>query len=267
MMAAYVKFAMASGARVVPLIWGEPEQTTMDKLSLLNGVLFPGGGGDYVEYGRSILNKLMEYNDNGLVYPAIGICLGFENMAIWAADKDRDILEPYNAHHISLPIYFTDEPANSWVFGPLGDRAYDFENNNQTLNSHSWGVDPNSFNSDAGLGSFYKLTSISYEPDIPYAPFTATMEAYDYPFFASQFHPEKTFTMFNDDSGINHSWESIEDNRYFADHFMSYARQNTHYAGDFATVQGMIVQNCRRVVTDTYYGEVYAFSSTLGCIP
>ena len=209
MMAAYVKFAMASGARVVPLIWGEPEQTTMDKLALLNGVLFPGGGGDYIEYGRSILNRLIEYNDNGLVYPAIGICLGFENMAIWAADLDRDILEPYNAHAISLPIYFTDDPANSWVFGPMGDRAYDFENNNQTLNSHSWGVDPNAFNFDAGLGSFYKLTSISYEPDIPYAPFTASMEAYDYPFFATQFHPEKTFTMFNDDSGINHSWESI----------------------------------------------------------
>lgn len=48
---------------------------------------------------------------------------------------------------------------------------------------------------------------------------------------------------------------------------MTFARQNTNYAGDFATVQGMIVQNCRMVVTDTYYGEVYAFSSTQGCIP
>ena len=60
------------------------------------------------------------------------------------------------------------------------------------------------------------------------------MEAFDYPFQATQFHPEKTMTMFGDDSGINHSWESITMNRYFSDHFMSYARQNTNSFGNFA---------------------------------
>jgi gamma-glutamyl hydrolase len=65
MMAAYVKFMEAAGARVVPLIWNEPEDVTMEKLSKLNGVLFPGGAGDYVEYGRNIINQLMEYNDAG----------------------------------------------------------------------------------------------------------------------------------------------------------------------------------------------------------
>lgn len=62
-MAAYVKFLEASGARVVPLILGEPEEITMEKLSKLNGVLFPGGDGDYTDYGLEIINKLMEYND------------------------------------------------------------------------------------------------------------------------------------------------------------------------------------------------------------
>ena len=106
MMAAYVKFMEAAGARVVPLIWNEPEDVTMDKLSKLNGVLFPGGAGDYVEYGRNIINQLMEYNDAGQMYPGWGTCLGFENMLIWASDRGHDILESYNAHAISLTLDF-----------------------------------------------------------------------------------------------------------------------------------------------------------------
>ncbi len=51
MMAAYVKFMESAGARVVPLVLGESEEITMDKISKLDGVLFPGGGGDYVDYG------------------------------------------------------------------------------------------------------------------------------------------------------------------------------------------------------------------------
>ena len=65
LMAAYVKFVEAAGARVVPLIWGEPEEVTIDKLSKLNGVLFPGGDNDYDAFGRMIIAKLIEYNDNG----------------------------------------------------------------------------------------------------------------------------------------------------------------------------------------------------------
>jgi gamma-glutamyl hydrolase len=63
MMAAYVKFMEAAGARVVPLVLGESEEITMDKISKLDGVLFPGGGGDYVDYGGKIIQKIMEYND------------------------------------------------------------------------------------------------------------------------------------------------------------------------------------------------------------
>ena len=46
----------AAGARVVPLIWNEPDEILMEKLSMINGVLFPGGDGNYLEYGRKIMN-------------------------------------------------------------------------------------------------------------------------------------------------------------------------------------------------------------------
>jgi gamma-glutamyl hydrolase len=104
MMAAYVKFMEAAGARVVPLVLGESEEITMDKISKLDGVLFPGGGGDYVDYGGKIIQKIMEYNDEGHYYPAWGTCLGFQAMQIWASSVGRDVLGSFNAHAISLPL-------------------------------------------------------------------------------------------------------------------------------------------------------------------
>ena len=46
-MCAYVRYIQASGARVVPLIEGESEEILLHKLNHINGVLFPGGDGDY----------------------------------------------------------------------------------------------------------------------------------------------------------------------------------------------------------------------------
>lgn len=103
------------------------------------------------------------------------------------------------------------------------------------MNSHSYGVNPTKFTTDAGLARNYKLTSISYEPSGYKRPFAATVEGIDYPYFATAFHPEKVLGVFNDDVGINHSWESIQLNRYFADKFITLARQNSNTFGDFST--------------------------------
>ena len=125
-MAAYVKFMEAAGARVVPLVWNEPEEVTMDKLSKLDGVLFPGGANSYVEWGRKVIDKIMEYNDDGHFYPAWGTCLGYEALMVWASSAGDDILEEYEAHAISLPIEFTAKPENTKMFADLGLQAYKF---------------------------------------------------------------------------------------------------------------------------------------------
>jgi len=215
-LAAYVKFMEAAGARVIPLIVNEPEEVMMEKLSKINGVLFPGGANDYVSYGRKIINHLKEVNDAGQFYPAWGTCLGFENLLIWASDRGTDILESYNAHAISLTLDFVVDPETTRMFGPLGSDAYTYTTTPMTLNSHSYGVNPDSFTTDKALSEFYRLTSVSYEPSTG-KPFGTSIEAYDYPFYGTQFHPEKVLDLFTDNSGINHSWESIHYNRYFAD--------------------------------------------------
>lgn len=48
-------------------------------------------------------------------------------------------------------------------------------------------------------------------------------------------------------------------NRYFADKFVSLARQNPNTFGDFETTQKYIVANYDLIVTDGWAGEVYVF--------
>jgi len=126
-MAAYVKFMEAAGARVVPLILGETEEVTLEKISKLDGVLFPGGDGDYIEMGGKIIRKIMEYNDDGHFYPVWGTCLGFQSMMIWASSVGRDVLEPYSAHAISETLQFVVDPRSTKMFEDLGDEAFKFE--------------------------------------------------------------------------------------------------------------------------------------------
>ncbi len=57
-MKSYVDWIEAQGARVVPLIVDEPRQVTVDKLRRMNGVLFPGGDGNYSSYGRFVFDTI-----------------------------------------------------------------------------------------------------------------------------------------------------------------------------------------------------------------
>lgn len=84
-MSSNVEFLQSAGARVVPLIRDDPEEVTLEKLSKLDGVLYPGGDGNYTNFGRFVFEKVLEYNDNGVYYPILGICMGYENITVYAA--------------------------------------------------------------------------------------------------------------------------------------------------------------------------------------
>lgn len=76
---AYVKFVEHSGARVIPIIYKHHSindaKAIMEKI---NGVIFPGGSGDdeYEVWEKEIFLKALALNDEGKVFPVMGICLG-----------------------------------------------------------------------------------------------------------------------------------------------------------------------------------------------
>jgi gamma-glutamyl hydrolase len=147
-MSSYVKYMEAQGARVVPVVWGEPEDVTKDKLKHLDGILFPGGNGDNVDIGRLVFDELKKYNDAGHFYPAWGTCLGYENMIAYTSDVGFDSWGIFDLHHVSLPLKFLKKPMETKMYRGLGPYAYEFEKKNMTYNSHRYGISPETFETD-----------------------------------------------------------------------------------------------------------------------
>ena len=83
-----------SGARVIPIVDSEPDEDTLAKLDKIDGVLFPGGsGGDlYENKAHLVFEKAIEKNDNGEFFPLLGICMGFEFLAMFSSDAGHDVL-------------------------------------------------------------------------------------------------------------------------------------------------------------------------------
>jgi len=51
-MSSNVELLQSAGARVVPLIRDDPWEVTLEKLGKINGVLYPGGDGNYSVFGK-----------------------------------------------------------------------------------------------------------------------------------------------------------------------------------------------------------------------
>ena len=127
-----------------------------------------------------------------------------------------------------------------------------------TYNNREWGITLQTFQDDKGLSSMFTPTSTTTDPETG-DTVVASMESPDYPFFGTQFHPEKALEMYNTGS-IDHSWKSVQYNRYFADRFMEYARQNKNKCGmKWEDCQYLIIDNYPVYVTEDYHGNVYAF--------
>ncbi|XP_024045489.1 gamma-glutamyl hydrolase 2 isoform X2 [Citrus clementina] len=119
--ASYVKFVESAGARVIPLIYNEPEEILFGKLKLVNGVLLTGGWakkGLYFQIVEKIFKKILEKNDAGEYFPLYAICLGFELISM-IISKDRNILERFNGADQASTLKFIK---NSKIEGTVFQR-------------------------------------------------------------------------------------------------------------------------------------------------
>ena len=80
-----------------------------------------------------------------------------------------------------------------------------------------------------------------------------------YPFYGTQFHPEKAARIFSDQQAVNHSWVSVQLNNHFADFFVKECRKCPHTFGSYSKTQSSIIQNHKLLVTDQWFDSVYLF--------
>jgi len=234
--ASYVKFIEGAGARVVPIPFDLPKKDLESLALQLNGVLFPGGG---VDLNQSPYQRVMEFFLNysmssGVYFPVWATCLGFEGVAIAVAGQYSILHSGFNSWNVSMPLEFYPNAdtvrRESRLFGktsmPSEEMFQSFQREALTLNNHHAGVRVSDWLANQNLQKVFRVLSIN--KDRAGQSFVSTIEAYNYPIYASQWHPEKVSYEWWSEEDINHSYTSLLANQHMANFFVNECRRNNN---------------------------------------
>jgi len=235
-MASYVKFVESAGARVVPIIWRDSDEKILNLVPKLNGALFPGGAtalknedGSLTEHARKIeivLNKIKELNDQGIYYPILSICMGFQEISQSEAPyKDTVELYKFDANDVANNITLRYSIVDSKLFNQMPQHLINaLQNENITYNHHHDGIYPSIWDKYPALGGGYHLLGTSYdEKGVEYVAF---IENKKYPIWGLQFHPEKNIFTWKTDMKVPHSQVAIEFSQFLANFFVKESKKN-----------------------------------------
>lgn len=151
-------------------------------------------------------------NDGGEVFPLFGICLGFETLHIILANRTReDLLVPATGQEsVGNTLELTPDADASllfrrWTAAQLADVADPALA--PTFNAHEWAVPLTAYDDHAALRD--QLAVLSTSRDAAGEAYVSTVEGIEYPFFATQWHPEKPPYEFSDET-IPHSRAAMD---------------------------------------------------------
>ncbi|XP_063062666.1 gamma-glutamyl hydrolase-like [Engraulis encrasicolus] len=230
--ASYVKSLESAGARVVPVMVNQPEEDYRQLFHSINGMFLPGGAANLMDSGyakaANIFYRLaLEANDQGDYFPIWGTCLGFEQLLVITAGEN--LLCRTNTSGISLPLDFRPDAKQSKLFKDFPPELMtSLARENITVNFHKWSMSVENFTKNEELRKFYKILTTNMDGD---TEFISTMEAYHYPVYGTQWHPEKNAFEWSR-SYYPHTPSAIKTTFYMADFFVNEAKKNVH---SFAT--------------------------------
>ncbi|CAH1395465.1 unnamed protein product [Nezara viridula] len=186
----YVKAVESSGARVVPIFLKGSISDYRDLLNKINGVVLPGGAapfhteGGYFETAARIYSLAKEMERGGIKFPILGVCQGFEALALISNNMVSETLTRCNGmDHVMLPLEFKPGFRNSKLYGDASeDIITTLATMNVTPNYHLWCVRP-----ATKLREPWTILSVNKDADG--LEFVSSMENGN--FAGVQFHPEK----------------------------------------------------------------------------
>ncbi|KAM9813994.1 gamma-glutamyl hydrolase [Neosynchiropus ocellatus] len=227
--ASYVKYLEAAGARVVPVRINQTQEEYVKLFNSINGVLLPGGDVDlqtsqFSRTAKIFYDLALQANDAGDYFPLWGTCQGFQQLSVLTANKNLLTLTDTKA--VALPLKFTPAVPTSRLFRSFPiDLLQALAEDNITSNFHSWSLTMQNFSRTAKLKRFYKILTVNTDGK---KDFISTMEAYRYPFYAVQWHPEKSQFEWIDKPGMIHSSAAVTASFYTARFFVSEAMRSNH---------------------------------------
>jgi len=256
--ASYVRWVECAGARVVPLFyeqWGENEMLSM--LKNLNGVLLPGGGvsmtGRYYDMLQVIFNFAKQMNDNGIYYPIWGSCLGSRELLCLVAN-DTSIIDTLDNMDMNLALELTSAADKSKLFGNMPDDLKKMAINEElNYNTNPYALTPKHFNNIPKLVDFFDV--LSTNDDRGGFSYITFFEAKNYPFYGTQFHPEKIQFEWATNQVVDHGTDAVAYNFWLANFFVSECRKNDNcFADEDSEKKALIYQ-----YDTTYTGDTTRF--------
>ncbi|KJE91422.1 hypothetical protein CAOG_008619 [Capsaspora owczarzaki ATCC 30864] len=264
-----VKFLESGGSRVVPIPLDAPEDVLDGLLRSVNGVAFMGGATNiivepdspYFAQATRIFNYTLQANDAGDYFPLLGICLGHQLLLLMAG-HDQHLMDniTFDSEDLSLPLDFAADAADARFVHAIPEQLrqpLQFEP--LTDNQHHNGVTPDAFSRNRHLPSFFRV--ISTNLDRKGQPFVSTVEAFNYPIWGVQWHPERPLFEWSDE--VNRSLEAIQVGQFVSSFFIEETKRSPHrFPSQSAELAALVYQD---PITYTYaltngsYAQMYFY--------
>ena len=139
-----------------------------------------------------IINYANKQNDKGNPFPIWSTCLGYEAiMYLFSNRRDNmTTLTKVNGQR-GLPGNLTIKNSNSPLIKSLSAQELKEVTTGKGLLwfHHTWAVTLKTYQDTPSINNFWKLVSTSVTEDG--VEFVSTVEAFNYPYFGTQYHPEK----------------------------------------------------------------------------
>ena len=255
----YVEYLESVGVRIVPLIYHGDIQRNFELLRHINGLVIPGGKKN-AEYGRfvsQIYQEVKEMNDRGNYFPIWGIGMGALELLNEEVAPGYELLVERSMQAERVPLEFTKPPEESRMWGYIGKKAYNFTLNNFTYFETSLGVDPAQVRHVNSLSKMFEVTAITYDK---YGfPMVAAFESERYPFYGTTFLPQTAGYSYHPDVKADHSYLSVQFNRYCAEHFVLEVKTNLNAFDTYGEEVWNMVENRKVVLINEKLQEVYLF--------
>lgn len=196
----YIKWIEQSGFRWMPISMFDTTENIIDKLNVVDGMLFTGGklnltklskkGKLYMSVVKTILNYAMARNDKGNPFAVLGICLGFEAMLSSIIGPDYKFIAARDVNKVR-PVYFTniamESPYLSKVFSrkqlrQMSGRKFFYFH-------HKFAADLAASSNNPTFTSNFSILAAMNSTDNK--QIVAMVQHHHYPFLGMQFHPEK----------------------------------------------------------------------------
>ncbi|CAI5528618.1 unnamed protein product [Closterium sp. Naga37s-1] len=269
----YQRWIEAGGARVVPIFYDSTKEELDFILNRINGVFWTGGlvdfnpteedpeGSKYLATTEYVWKHAVKENSNGNYYPLWGTCLGFERMfQLFANDVNGTLIREVDAENFAINLGFTADGWLSRLFGgmsyelfkqvasPLGDLAF---------NNHGLGVHPDDFRASPAHEVFRIL---SVDEDRNGTQFVSTVEGRHFPFYGSQWHPEKAPWEWNPKHEIAHNeWAGTFSN-YLGRYFVTECKYNKNQFESEYELSKYLVENWPARPTGKFHKIFSAYS-------